>query len=101
MLYQLPELRPRLGPLQQTAGDLHWDDCTVGNVMLYQLPELRPRLGPLFPQEVSGREMDVTELTYNPRALCPLPSTGSAQDEDNVRFAHHEAPLVEVNQAIL
>ena len=29
------------GPLQETAGDLHRDNCTVGNVVLYQLPELK------------------------------------------------------------
>ena len=28
------------GPLQETAGDLDRDDCTVGNVVLYQLSEL-------------------------------------------------------------
>ena len=29
------------GPLQETAGDFHRDNCTVGNVVLYQLPELK------------------------------------------------------------
>ena len=27
--------------LQETAGDLHRDNCTVGNMVLYQLPKLK------------------------------------------------------------
>ena len=54
MLYQLPELKtPTL----------------VTRTSLSDSSHLRPRLGPLFPQEVSGREMDVTELTYNPAEI--------------------------------
>ena len=68
--------------LQETAGDLHRNNCTVGNMMLYQLSKLktvmrnnqldqteshlRPGLSSFCSQQVPSREVDVSEFLNDP-----------------------------------